>query len=220
MSGIERLALSFGLSIAVVPIIGLILNYTPWGIRLETILWSTAAFIFIMAAIAWLRRKRLLEESFGIEFTLALVSWGKGVQNKVLSIVLVIVILGALGITGYVIATSELGQEFTEFYILGLEGKTIDYPEELKVGEEGIVTIGIINHEYETVSYRVEVVFGDMKVDEIGPLMLQNDEEWTQEVSFTPEIAGEMQKVEFLLYKNGELRPYLEALRLWIDVRE
>ena len=34
MSGIERVALSFGLSITVVPIIGLVLNYTPWGIRL------------------------------------------------------------------------------------------------------------------------------------------------------------------------------------------
>jgi uncharacterized membrane protein len=29
LSGVERLALSFGLSIAVVPLIGLILNYMP-----------------------------------------------------------------------------------------------------------------------------------------------------------------------------------------------
>ena len=34
LDGIERTALSFGLSIAVVPLIGLGLNYTPWGIRL------------------------------------------------------------------------------------------------------------------------------------------------------------------------------------------
>ncbi|MFP3976163.1 MAG: DUF1616 domain-containing protein, partial [Dehalococcoidia bacterium] len=31
LDGIERVALSFGLSIAVVPLIGLVLNYTPWG---------------------------------------------------------------------------------------------------------------------------------------------------------------------------------------------
>lgn len=31
LDGIERIALSFGLSIAVVPLIGLGLNYTPWG---------------------------------------------------------------------------------------------------------------------------------------------------------------------------------------------
>jgi len=35
IGGIAKIALSFGLSIAVVPIIGLILNYTPWGIRIE-----------------------------------------------------------------------------------------------------------------------------------------------------------------------------------------
>ena len=40
LEGIERTALAFGLSIAVVPLIGLGLNYTPWGIRLEPVLFS------------------------------------------------------------------------------------------------------------------------------------------------------------------------------------
>ena len=35
-------ALSFGLSIAVVPLTGLVLNYTPWGIRLDPIVMSLA----------------------------------------------------------------------------------------------------------------------------------------------------------------------------------
>ncbi|MEM3711789.1 MAG: DUF1616 domain-containing protein, partial [Thermoprotei archaeon] len=34
---LERLALSIGLSLAIVPLVGLILNYTPWGIRLTPI---------------------------------------------------------------------------------------------------------------------------------------------------------------------------------------
>ena len=34
----HRIALSFGLSIAVVPLIGLIVNYSPWGINLFTAL--------------------------------------------------------------------------------------------------------------------------------------------------------------------------------------
>ena len=41
---IERIALSFGLSIAIVPLIGFGLNYTPFGIRLDPILWSLIAF--------------------------------------------------------------------------------------------------------------------------------------------------------------------------------
>jgi len=51
LDGIERLALSFGLSIAVVPLIGLGLNFTPFGIRLVPIIVSlsvfTLAFIFL-----------------------------------------------------------------------------------------------------------------------------------------------------------------------------
>ena len=34
IDGIERVALSFGLGIAAVPLLGLVLNFTPWGIRL------------------------------------------------------------------------------------------------------------------------------------------------------------------------------------------
>ncbi len=221
MGGIERIALSFGLSIAMVALIGLILNYTPWGIRLESMLYSTAFFILIMSVIAWFRRKRLVEEErFGIEFQLRIPSWGTGVREKILSLVLVITILGALGMIGYVIATPKEGQKFTEFYILGLAGVAIDYPRELVVGEEGRVTIGIINNEYETVIYQVEVSIDGLKNNEVEGITLEHGEQWENEVSFMPEVAGENQKVEFLLYKNGEAEPYLEPLRLWVDVTE
>jgi len=55
---IERIALSFGLSIAVVPLIGLALNYTPWGIRLEPILLSIFIFVVgvgIVAIYRWIQ---------------------------------------------------------------------------------------------------------------------------------------------------------------------
>ena len=62
LGGIERVALSFGLSIAIVPLIGLILNYTPWGIRLYPILISVTIFILARSAVAWQRQRRLLDE--------------------------------------------------------------------------------------------------------------------------------------------------------------
>jgi uncharacterized membrane protein len=43
LSGPERLALSLGLSLAIVPLVGLALNFTPWGIRLEPIVVSLDA---------------------------------------------------------------------------------------------------------------------------------------------------------------------------------
>jgi len=143
-----------------------------------------------------------------------------GIQNKVLSIILVLTVLGALGMIGYAIATPKMEERFTEFYVLGSEGKTTDYPKELKVGQEGRVTIGIVNHEYETVSYRVEVRIDEVNDNEVGPIVLEHEEKWERMVGFVPKTAGEKQKVEFFLYKSGEAEPYLEPLRLWVDVTE
>ena len=52
---IERVALSFGMSIALVPIIGLLLNYTPWGIRLTPITLSLSALTLTFATAAIIR---------------------------------------------------------------------------------------------------------------------------------------------------------------------
>lgn len=53
----ERVVLSFAMSLAIVPLIGLFLNYTPWGIRLYPITFSLLFFILLMAFIAWYRRR-------------------------------------------------------------------------------------------------------------------------------------------------------------------
>jgi uncharacterized membrane protein len=58
LEGLERVALSIGLSLAVVPLIGLVLNYTPWGIRLEPITASLALFTEIMALVSLVRKFR------------------------------------------------------------------------------------------------------------------------------------------------------------------
>ena len=88
---IERVALSFGLSIAISPLLGLGLNYTPFGLRF------------------------------------------------------------------YVIVTPKEGEKFTEFYVLGSRGKAEEYPINLTLGKAGAVIKGIINHEYATVTYPLEL---------------------------------------------------------------
>jgi uncharacterized membrane protein len=53
---LERLALSIGLSLAVVPLIGLVLNYTPWGIRLGPVTVSLALYTLGVSLIALARK--------------------------------------------------------------------------------------------------------------------------------------------------------------------
>ena len=53
---LERLALSIGLSLAIVPLIGLVLNYTPWGIRLEPIVSSLTIYVIVLVFIGSYRK--------------------------------------------------------------------------------------------------------------------------------------------------------------------
>jgi len=52
---IETIALSIGMSLALVPIVGLLLNYTSWGIRLTPIVLSLLALTTIFATAALIR---------------------------------------------------------------------------------------------------------------------------------------------------------------------
>lgn len=248
IDAVERVALSFGLSIALVPLIGLILNYTPWGIRVESVLYSVASFIFITSIIALLRRIRVPEqERFHIEFRLKLPGWSSGALNKSLSIILLISILGALGALGYVIATPKLGERLTEFYILGSDGTAQGYPNEFVMNGDRVILVrydgseiqavtsstgklilGIVNRQYENATYLIRVTINEEQVkvyldkdelDKIGPIELTHEEKWEHEIGFAPRHAGDNQKVEFILYKDGV--PYFEnPPHLWVDVKE
>lgn len=55
LDDIERLALSIGMSLALVPITGLLLNYTPWGIRTTPITLSLLALTITFATAAVVR---------------------------------------------------------------------------------------------------------------------------------------------------------------------
>lgn len=242
----ERVALSFGLSIVVVPLIGLILNYTPWGIKLEPILYSVTSFIFITSIIAIFRWARLpQEERFSIKFQLKLPGWGGTIFDRFLSIILVVFILGALGTLGYLMATAHVGEKFTEFYILDRDGKAQDYPtafimqgdkvilisynqdtDQWIAGEMGTIILGIVNREQEEAMYSLsimidnqlrEIYFNGNTQEEIGPITLAHGEKWEHEIGFAPEHIGNNQKVDFVLYKDSV--PYFEEPpHLWVDV--
>ncbi len=52
---VEYVALAMGLSLALVPIVGLLLNFTPWGIRLTPAVLSLVALTMVLATTALTR---------------------------------------------------------------------------------------------------------------------------------------------------------------------
>ncbi|WP_336343281.1 DUF1616 domain-containing protein [Halalkalicoccus ordinarius] len=246
IDGIERVALAFGLSIAIVPLIGLLLNFTPWGIRLTPIILSVGGFTIGCAVIAAFRRWELPpEERFSVPYS----AWITAGRTEVfdpddrvdaaLNVALALAIVLALGSVGFAVAAPQQGEQFSEFYLLTEDenGALVasGYPEEFTQGESESVILGIENNEYETLEYTVVVQLerteGEGNETEVvereeldqSSTTLEHDETWQEEYQITPTMAGENLRLNFLLYE-GEVpaEPTRENayrdLHLWIDV--
>jgi len=60
LNSLERFALSIGLSLVVVMLIGLMLNFLPWGIRFAPIIASLSLFVLSFAVLAAVRKYMIL----------------------------------------------------------------------------------------------------------------------------------------------------------------
>ena len=137
--------------------------------------------------------------------------------DKILSFILLGLILAALGMFGYAISTPDVGEKFTEFYILGANNKAGNYPKQLAIGKEAKLIAGIINRESDTTSYRMELSIDGQKIKDIGPVVVARGQKWEGEVTFTPDKVGDNQKLQLSLYKEAQL---YTQLALWVNVTE
>jgi uncharacterized membrane protein len=222
MQRAERLSLSFVLSMALVILVALVVNFTPWGVSVEPILAVLAVLIFATSYVALYRRQRLPEgERFEPRLDPRLPRWdGLGTPaQRAMTAVLAVSLAGAIAALAWAASNPGAEEPFTDFYILGSEGLLMDYPREVTLGNQTDVTLGIVNHEGQNAAYDIEIVFGGEKTQELGPVSLADEEQWEERVDLVPSVSGDDQKVEFVLYKENEADPYL-TLHLWLDVKE
>lgn len=248
IDGLERVALSVGTSIVVVPLIGLVLNFTPWGIRLVPIIVSVSGFTLTMAAIATYRRNELpTTDRFGVPYRRWINEGRSAILNpesrgdKVLNILLVASLLLAIGSVGYAVAIPKQGESFSEFYLLteGQDGELIadDYPQNLTVGEEESLYVGIGNHEHRTVNYTVMVLLQDvqfqnnssdvLRQERLGRFQttLETNETWQRNHTVTPTMTGERLRLTYLLYRGDapsdpSIENAYQEVHLWVNVSE
>ena len=246
-NNLEWIALSCGLSVAVSALIGFILNYTSLGIRLEPILYLITAFIFITSIIALIREARLLKTlKPTTEFTLNIPGWSGSTLNKSLSIILAIAILGVIGTLGFTTIKPKIGEKFSEFYVLGMNGKADEYPTEyiLNNGQitqviynDGLVDgttgfgkifLGIINQQQQTAVYSVKMTINGQPAaiehngapsDILGPIELAQGAQWANQIGITPNNLGDNQEVELSLF-IGAGTTAEDSVHFWIDVKQ
>lgn len=222
LDGLERLALSFGLSLAISALIGLSLNYTPYGITWLPLVITLNAFSIIMGVLAIIRRRMVGDDSFHFNLFSSLGKVGGSFQtesrlDKILSVILVISLLVAISMTAYLVLMPKEGEKFTEFYVLGPNGQASGYPTNLTLGETGIVKVGIVNHEYSTINYKLVIKLNGTIIEE-KEIKLSNNQTWQQNFDFTPTMTGTDKKLEFLLYKLPDETNIYRSLHLYVSV--
>jgi uncharacterized membrane protein len=234
---IERVVLSFGLSISVVPLLGLLLNFTPWGVRFAPTVAMITSFTACVGLAAYWRRMRMpVERRLSLTIALEAPSWRTyGPLDKVITAALAASILVAIGTVTYFVVTPRPAESFTEFYLLGPGGAASGYPTALNTSQPGTVFLGIANHEAESIGYTIHVDLVGIQLvynatanaNETVDLnrttwswfnvTLADGQNWTRSYGFSIPNAG-LWKVEFLLFKDGDFSTAYRELHLFVTV--
>lgn len=222
---LERGILIIVMSICITSLTGFFLNYSPWGIHIKPMLFSLAGTTFLLCALTLWRRNRIpAADQLRFDFH----AFNKNItsrfkhesrNNKILSIILIFTVGLALSSTAYVIADQpKLNETYTQFYILGSDGKASDYPTSLYPYQQGNLTIGIVNHEYKKTAYHLLVISDDqVLLDE--ELTLNNNEKIEIPFNFTVGEVG-VRRMNFFLYKLPDNSNVYRSLNLWLNVTE
>ncbi len=218
---IGRIVLSFGLSIVIIPLLGMLLNFVL-GVRLIPILTVLSAYMIVLIFIAVYRRKKLSEDvRFSVQFYTIYNAITNGLKPKnrpdsILTIILIFMIVLTIGTIYYTIVVPKVGERFTEFYILNSDGKADNYSTNLKLNSPTSWLVGITNREYATVNYTVQIVL-DKNILTNRTLILDNNEKWEKNITFVSNRVGSDKELEFLLFKDNNFTIPYRSLHLWIN---
>lgn len=243
---LERVLFSVGLSVVVVPLFGLALNFTPWGIRFGSLALAIGGFTVGTALFAAIRRWEVPpDERFRVPYD----EWLEEVRTELfesnsrletaLNVVIVLSTLVALGSGAYAVLGPQEDQSFTQFYVLGENesGGLVadDYPTTFGEDENETLVVGISNHEHRTTEYTVVVRLREVEARNGSPTVVdsQRVDRFRVEVpanetvhrrhGVTPELTGEGLQLQYLLYvgdppANPTGEDAYRNVHVWVNV--
>ncbi|ELY42075.1 DUF1616 domain-containing protein [Natronorubrum sulfidifaciens] len=246
IDSLERLVLSFGSSVAIVPGLALLLNYTSWGVRTESVLLTAVTVTVFLTGTALIRRLRVPEaeryQPTGPRLLAAVRAelFDSADRAEVaLTVLLVAALVLAAGGVGYSVTTPADGEQFSAVYLLNedTDGEPIadGYATALEAGESGELVIGIDNNEHEPTNYTVVVaeqalestdgelrVIDQQEIERFEP-RLNHGETWRQEQTIEPSAVDVPVRIVWLVYLDGAVpdEPSTENaayhVHVWVD---
>ncbi|MFA9416665.1 DUF1616 domain-containing protein [Natrinema sp. HArc-T2] len=168
LTDVERVALSFGLSFAILPPLGLVVAATPWGFTGPVVSSAVACFSIVGASLATIRRLSVPETDryrvgFGrrLEAAHTAIFGPKSTLQVAVNVVLVLSMVLALTTVGYALVSPQEGEQYTSLRLLteSESGELVasGYPSEIEPGEPVPFVVGVENQEHQEMSYTVVV---------------------------------------------------------------
>ncbi|MFC4437777.1 MULTISPECIES: DUF1616 domain-containing protein [Natrialbaceae] len=248
MDLIKRVALSLGVSIAIVPLIGLVLSFVPVSSGFRSVMVALTVFTLTVTIVAAIRRRDLPEEK---RFQIPYRDWYGTCRSGILepdtrldlgySILVILSLVLLLGAVSFAITAPLEDEQFSTIYLLTEEEEDLtanNYPTEFAAGESEELIVGVENNEHRTVAYTVvaveqkaDVVDNRTSVTEQRELdrfetELDHDESSQRTYELEPTLTGENVRVVWLLYADGTVpdEPSMENadyyVYLWLSVTE
>ena len=233
----ERVILSIGASLAITPLVSLLLNFTPWGIHLESTVGLIVALSMTFGLFAYLRRMELpVGQRLLLKVEISAPDLrGYSTLERALAFLIVLAAVASTLTAASVLLAPREGGGFTEFYLLSTTGSLTGLDPCLNATQIAAVTLGIVNHEMTSVEYsvRVDLVGVRLKYNATSGLNetvevnrttwsrievpLGEGKNWVQPYTFSIN-ATSLWKVQFLLFKNRDFSLLYRHLQLLVRV--
>ena len=220
LTKLERFVVSIALSLALIPVLALILEGLKLGFHtlvLAILLGITCA---ILGLTSWYQRSRLARDERYVLFDaysqIPIPRVHFNVRSGLLALLLLF--LGIALVAGAADAfLPRPNAQLTEFYTVDAQGSTSDYPKQVKAGDDVDVNFGIVNREGMAEEYHVEIWEENQRLMVSPNIDMQNAQTIEQSVAFTVNQVGDKQQILINLYRDDDSTPY-RTLHLWIDV--
>ena len=110
----------------------------------------------------------------------------------ILTIFLGVLLILSIFLTVYLTYMPKVGTRFTEFYILNREYRAYYYPTKLYINESYVVIIGVRNHEYRPMYYKIWVFLSNKTYNYNCTINITPEDRWNGTLSFDTAITKEV----------------------------
>ncbi len=192
-----RILMSIMLGLTLTALIGLILNYTSWGLTPQSWVLLLSGILLVHVLIAFIQRRQFIEspeQTHRLTF-----NFGQGVM-----LILAVLVVGISIMVAQIGSLNQPRPGFTQLWM------TAD-----PSNNSSATFLGIRNEEADTLSYNLVVTQGTEVLQDYQSLQLRVGETWQRSVDLSS-LTEKNVPVEAVLYRSDKPDEPYRSVKLWL----